>query len=123
VGGAEFAVFEMAGRQPARALRHDHSAGLGNRLQARGKVRRFADDGLSFRRTLGDQVADHDQAGCDADPGLERRRCGRLQPRNCGDDVEAGPHRALGVVLMGVRITEIDQKPIAQEMRDESVIV
>ena len=101
----------------SRALGDDHRVRLGNALQARRKVRRLADDAALLRLTRSDQVADHDQPGRNADTGLQRsaglqrtHRCDQLQPR---------PHRPLGVVLMRLRIAEVDEHAVAHVLRHE----
>ena len=71
---AEVGELEQAADQPARRLADHHAARLGQRLQPRREVRRLADHRLLARRAFADQLADHDQAGRDADPGRERSR-------------------------------------------------
>jgi hypothetical protein len=46
----------------------------------------------------------------------------RLQSRDRRDDFEAGPHRALGVVLMRPRVAEIGEDAVAHEFGDEAVV-
>jgi hypothetical protein len=55
--GAEVAVLEQAASQLAGARRNHHGAGLGQRLEPSGKVRRFADDRLLLGRTRADEIA------------------------------------------------------------------
>ena len=63
---------EIAEKLP-RAFGDDHRVRLGDALQARREVRRLADDAALLRLPRSDQVADDDQAGGDADAGLQRR--------------------------------------------------
>ena len=95
------------------------AARLGQRLQARRQVRRLADHRLLLRRALADQVADHDQAGRDADPGRERRarRAARSRP-TASTSCEPGAHRPLGIVLVRLRPAEIGQHAVAHELGD-----
>ena len=72
---AEVGVLEQAAEQAPGGRVDDHAARLGQGLEAGGEVRGLADHRLLLRRTLADQVADHDQPGRDADPGL--RAAGR----------------------------------------------
>ena len=65
-----------------------------------------------------DQVADHDQAGRNADTGLQQD--GRFKCRHRRDQLQTGAHGALGVVLMGLRIAEIDQHAVAHVFRHEA---
>ena len=81
---AEVGQLEQAADQPARRLADDDAARLRQRLQPRRQVRRLADHRLLLRRALADQLADHDQAGRDADPRRERRsRRRRVSRRDC----------------------------------------
>ena len=64
---------EQVAHELSRALRNDDAVRLRNALQARGKVRRLADDGLLLRSTGADQVADDHQPRCDAYARLEGR--------------------------------------------------
>ena len=69
---AEVGQLEQPADQPARRLADHDAARLGERLQPGREVRRLADHRLLLRRALADQLADHDQAGRDADPGRQR---------------------------------------------------
>ena len=55
---AKVVKLEQVAHEPACALRNHHAVRLGNALQARGKVRRLADDGLlaEKRRTRSDRL-------------------------------------------------------------------
>ena len=92
--------------------------GSAMRLQPRRKVRRLADDRLLLRRTRSDQIADDDEPGRDADARLQAER-GVFELAHSFDQLQPGPHRPLGVVLMGLRIAEIDQHAVAHVFRDE----
>ena len=75
-------------------------------LQTCGQVRRLADD-RGFRcGSLADLIADDHRPGGDADPHCEldpgRPRDRGIQLRHRIDDIETRPHRALGIVLMGI---------------------
>jgi hypothetical protein len=75
---------EQVAHELARALCNDHAVRLRDALQARGKIRRFADNGLLLRGALPDEVAnDHHPRG-DAYARLEGRvglqiTCSRYQ--------------------------------------------
>ena len=114
---AEVLKLEQIAEELPRALSDDDAVRLCNALQARRKVRRLADDRLLLSRTRSDQVADDHQPGRDADAGLQgsaglqrSHGCDQLQPRS---------HRPLGVVLMRLRIAEIDEHPVAHVLRHE----
>ena len=66
-----------------------------------------------------DQIADHDQAGGDADPHLQRRRRPASSFATASIKRQPGPHRALGVVLMRLRIAEIGEHAVAHVLGDE----
>jgi hypothetical protein len=63
-------VLEETAGQPPCARRDHHGIGLGQRLQPRREVRRFANQRLFLRGTFADQIADDNEAGGDADPQL-----------------------------------------------------
>ena len=92
--------------------------GLGQRLQARGEVRRLADHRLLARRALADQVADDDEAGGDPDPGGERLAGRRAQAGHGRGDGEPGPDRALGLVLVRPGPAEVGEHAVAHELGD-----
>ena len=108
---------EEIAEKPSRALGDDDRVRLGDALQARREVRRLADDAALLRLARSDQVADHDQPGGNADAGLQRSV--RLEPGHRRDQLQPRPHRPLGVVLMGLRIAEIDQHAVAHIFRHE----
>jgi hypothetical protein len=118
--GAEIAVFEEIADQPARACGDYDSIRLGQGLQPRGEVRRFTDDRLFLRRSFADQIADDHQPGGDPDARLEldgfdieaADSIGHAQPR---------PDRPLGIVLMGSRVAEIGENPVAHVFCNEAI--
>ena len=72
---------------------------------------------MHLTRAAGAHFADHHHAGVDADahgdlriPALAQLRS---EPSRSLDDVEAGQHRPLGVVVMGDGIAEVGQHAIA----------
>jgi hypothetical protein len=91
------------------------------RCRARRTVRRLPDHRLLLRRAFADEIADHDQAGGDADANLELADGGHVEPPDRGDDVEAGPHRPLRIVFVRSRIAEINQHSVAHVFGDKSL--
>ena len=91
---------------------------LGKRLQAGSEVRRLADHRLLLRGSLADQVADHDEAGRDADPSCQRAGLWKAQPRDRGGGREAGADCPLGRVLVRLGPAEIGQHAVAHELGD-----
>ena len=117
--GTQIRVLEQTAGQPPRARRDHHRPRLGQRLQPRREVRRLADHRLFLRRTLADQIPDDHQPGGDADPHLQWRRRDGVEPGHLLDQLQPGAHRALGIVLVGPRIAEIGQHPVAHVLGDK----
>ena len=86
-------------------------------LQTCREVRRLADDCLLLSSTRSDQIADYDQPGSNAHAGLQWSA--GLQSANRLDQLQPRPYRPLGVVLVGLRIAEIDQHAVAHVLRYE----
>jgi hypothetical protein len=112
---------EQGAEQPPRALANDDSVRFGDALQPRRQVRRLAKDTALLRIAGPDQIADHHEPGRNPRADLERPGSARLQPRHRADDVEPGPHRPLGVVLVRMRIAEVDQHAVAHVFRHKPV--
>ena len=88
-------------------------------LQPSGKVRRLADDPALLRCALADQIADDGQPGGDAEPHTQI--FARRQPADRFDHREGGAHRLLGIVLVRLRISEINQHAVAHVFGDKAV--
>ena len=115
----EIVELEQAADQPPGRLGDHDAARLGQRLQPGREVRRLADHRLLLRRTLADQIADHDEPGGDADPGRKRLAAGVVEPRHGRrTQREPGPHRPLGVVLVRPRPAEIGEHAVAHVLGD-----
>ena len=115
---AEVGQLEQPADQPPGRLADHHAARRGQRLQPRGQVRRLADHRLLLGRAFADQLADHDQAGRDADPRRrERLVTGRLQPRRLRRSRarRAPPAR---LVLVRLRPAEIGEHAVAHVLGD-----
>jgi hypothetical protein len=103
--------------QLARRVTDEHRARRRERLQARRHV-----DDVAHRRVVGAEQRAHEHlAGVDADPQLHlaglagplaRERPERLV------HLQAGPHGALGVVLVGDRRTEHGHDGVAEQLVD-----
>ena len=72
VSCSEVLQLEKIAEKPSCALGDNDHVRLGKSLQTRREVRRLADDATLLRGRRSDQVADHDQAGRNADTGLQR---------------------------------------------------
>ena len=103
---------EQALDQPPRALADHDGAGLGQPLQAGGDVRGLADHRHLVAELAGADVADHDEAGVDADPDVDADAEAlelAVEALDRLDDVEPGADRAQRVVLVRLGIAEIGQ--------------
>jgi hypothetical protein len=112
---------EDSGEEPARRLGDENAVGLGHRLDPRRHVGRLAQrEGLRPRTTT--DLGDDDGARVDPDPRLERRRSrahvrGQRDASRGVDDRNAGAHRPLGRVLVGLRPAEVGEEPVPQVLR------
>ena len=119
--GAEIVQQEHARDEPLRGTADHHRVGRGHGFEARGDVRRVA-EGEHLALGAAAHRADHHRAGVDADArrqthpvlGLERI----VQRAKRGEDLEPGTHGAFGVVLVGLRIAEVHEQPVAQILGD-----
>ena len=96
---------------------HD-ATGWSQRLQASGEVWCIANHQFLARPAIPEEIADNHRAGCDADT---RSKClaaegGQLGYRRRHRKGRA--NRALSLVLMRPRPTEIGEDAVAQELRD-----
>ena len=87
------------------------------KARPRCKVRRLTDDSALLRLSRSDQVADNDQPRRNADPGLEGSIW--FERTDSTNQLKSGPNRSLGVVLMGLRIAEVNEYAVAHVLRHE----
>ena len=115
---AQVLDLKQAADQTPGALGDDDLSGRSHALQAGGKVRRLADHGALAGLFGADQVAHHDQPGCDSDARRQsfgRRHWQRLDRRY---DREPGVYGALRRVLMRCGPAEVAEHPVAHEFGD-----
>src|SRR4029077_15569078 len=79
----------------------------GQGLRPGGEVRRFPDNRLLLSRTLADQIADDHQPGGDPDARLKLGGFD-IEPTDSVDGAQPRPDCPLGVVLMRLRVAEIN---------------
>ena len=103
---------EQVADQLPSALSNHNPVRLRHALQARRKVRRLTNDCLLLRNARSDQIANDNQSCCNAYARLERRV--GLQTTYSSYQLQPRAHGSLCIVLVGLRITEIHQDPIAQ---------
>jgi len=103
-----------------RARGDDDRVRLGQSLQPGGEVWGFADDGLLLGRAFADQIADDNQPGSNADPRL-RLDGFDVEAGHSIDHAQPGPDRALRIILMRLRVAEINQHAVAHVFGDKAV--
>ncbi len=119
--GAKIPIFEKTADQLPR-LRPDHDrVGFSKSLQAGGEVRRLAHDAALLPFAGGDQIANDDLPGADADTNPQW--LGLLELPNGIDESEASAHRLLGGVLVRLRVAEIHQNSVAHILGDKAAEV
>ncbi len=111
---------EQGAQQVPGRLADQDGVGRGKRLKPRGEVGCLADDGALLCGADADDLADHDQAGGDADARLQRHAVGACYAGHFGDDGKSGMHRARGRILVGMWKAEIGEYAIAHELGDEA---
>jgi hypothetical protein len=79
---------------------------------------RLPDHRLLLSSTRSDQIADYDQASGNSHAGLQWNT--GLQLSHRFDQFQPRPYRPLGVVLVGLRIPEVHEDPIAHVLRHEA---
>ena len=117
---AEVVEFEKVAEEFARALGNDDACRMRRALQPGRQIGRVADDAVLLGLSRADQVADDHEPRRDADAYMQGRAGGGLQLRRRLDDRKAGPHSALGVVLVRLRIAEIGEHAVAHVFGDEA---
>jgi hypothetical protein len=116
---AEIGQPEQIADQAAGGAGEDDLPGSRKSLQARREVGGLADHCLLLRRAFANQIADDDKPGGDADADGEPLRSTGRQARHRRCYFQPGPHRPLGVVLMGSRVAEIGEHTVAHVFCDE----
>ncbi len=114
----EISELEEATYEPPGTPTDDDAARRRERLEPRRQVRRLADHRLFLCAALADQLADHDQAGRDADPGRQGFAGRHRQSADCLGQCQPGAHRPLGLVLVRLRPAEVGEHTIAHVFGD-----
>src|SRR5262245_41745859 len=102
---AETSVFEQLTGQPAGARGDPDRVGPGQSLQASGEIGRIAGDVV-----LDYLAADDNQPSGNPNPGVEL--FGLIEPRYPIDQRQSASRGPLGIVLMRLRIAEINQNTV-----------
>jgi SAM (Sterile alpha motif) domain-containing protein len=112
-------MWEQRTDLPPRAPGDDDGVRLRQCLQPRRDIGGLPNDRLFLRRTGADQIAYHHQPGGDADPQLQRSR--RLELTDGTHQRQAGSDSLFRVVLVRLRVTEVDEHAVAHVLGDEAV--
>ena len=121
-GRTDIPVFEMPLGQPARLVTDQHSTGHGERLQARGQVRRLADDRLFLGGAFAGQIADHHHSGRDADTNLKPGADISLEVGHGVHQPQPRAYCLLGIILVRLRKAEISECPVSHVAGDDPTI-
>jgi hypothetical protein len=122
---AEVLQIECVAREAARHLGHEHGAGLGGGLHARGDVDRVAERRVLVAQ-VGADVAHHDRPAVDTGANPEVDAVGLLElGGELGgrvEHVERGENRSLRVVLVRDRGAEEREHRVALELGDRALV-
>src|SRR5262249_54004840 len=95
VPGPELLQFEQIAEKSSGGIPNHHHVRLGKSLQLHSEIRSFADNAMLLCLSRPSQVANNDEAGRNADTGLERGS--HLEPSHRIDQSQPGTHRQLSV--------------------------
>jgi len=109
---------EQIAEKLSRAFGDYHHVRSGESLQTRRQVWRLTDDAALLRASCVDQIADNDYAGGNANARLQRSA--RIQSSHRCSQFQPSSYCTLGIILMRLRIAEIDQYTVAQILRYEA---
>ena len=115
---AEVTVGELARRDGARRGGHEDGVGVCQGLQAGSDIGGFADDPAAATFPAADQLADHDQAGGDADTAAQHDTRRQSQTADSIAQFEGRVHGVRGIVLIGAGISEIGDHTVAHILHD-----
>ena len=115
----EVLEFKEIAEKFSRGLGDDDGVGLGDALQPRSEVRRLADDAALLCVARADQITDYDQPSGNSDASLQGSV--GFERTDSTNPLPVHPHRPLAVVLVGLRIAEIDQHAVAHVFRHEAI--
>ena len=106
-------AFEQVADQQSRALVQQNLIWFGEGLKARGEVWSLANNAVLLCITSSDHIADDNRASREAYSTLQDCICEWLERGHCRDQFQTDPHRALGIVLMSLRVSKIDEYSVA----------
>nr|WP_246738078.1 hypothetical protein [Bradyrhizobium sp. CCBAU 051011] len=115
----EIEILELRSRDRLCATRDNNTAGLGERLQSGGKIRRIAEDAMLLGNRAIRHIADNRNARCNANARAHLRFRGQGGDRL--HQCETGLNGALRVVLVRVRIAKTYDRAVPMMSRDKAV--
>jgi hypothetical protein len=123
--GSEILRCEDPRDQPQRRSADQHRVRLGRAFEPRRDVRGVAEGkGLALRSAA--HLAHDDRAGVDADPRGQPDAVLRLerlvQRAESRQDLASRPDGPLGVVLVRLRVPEVDEQAVAQVLGDVALV-
>ena len=116
---------EASAEQGSRSRRDHDRAWQSRSMQPPCQVHGFAEHRLLLGGAVPDEIARDDDSRLDPHPHRERlrhRHRGRRQPGHGIDHCKTRTDRALGVVLMRMRVAEEHEDPVAHVARDRSPV-
>src|SRR6476660_1756396 len=103
----------------------DHGVWLANALQTRCHIWRFAQRRALLRGPLADHITDNYRSRRYTDPYAQFDSAfgkSHVQLPHPVNDTQARPNRALRVLFVGLRITEVGQNAVADVSRNKSLV-
>jgi hypothetical protein len=94
----------------------------GQRLGASGQIGRLADHALLLSGARTNEVAHHDKPGGDTDAHLQENTGGGRELRHRLDEGKPSADRALGLMLVCLRVAEIGEYSVAHVSGDEPTV-
>ena len=116
--GAAILDGEQTRYDPMHVRRDDHGVGVRGALHARGDVGRVAEHVCLLAAAFGDDDRAAVYAHPDLEPDLMLHGEARVERFHRLEDRQPGAHRALGRVLAGLRVAEINDQTVAEIFGD-----
>src|ERR1700722_20611524 len=119
----ELLVIEGRAAETTGQFRHHHGIGRCDSLNPCGQVQRLSDSNAFPRTALANQLAYHDHARGNADPDLREDRERKPDRGHRVDQCKSGTDGSFGIVLVCLRVAEVDQYAVAHALGYETATV